>query len=103
MVTGQVLLAGADTTRLLPTGGVNDQILKIINGVPAWGTGGGGGGGGGSYTDEMARDAIATALVAGEPQSDINTTHRDNTDAIELDIKDGVIDLANLIVHSASR
>ena len=95
MVTGQVLLAGADTTRLLPTGGVNDQILKIINGVPAWGTGGGGGGGG-SYTDEMARDAIATALVAGEPQSDINTTHRDNTDAIELDIKDGVIDLANI-------
>ena len=62
MVTGQVLLAGADTTRLLPTGGVNDQILKIINGVPAWGTGGGGNSGGGSG-DEIVQQTKAPSTV----------------------------------------
>ena len=37
MVTGQVKLAGTDSTRLLPTGGTAGNVLKLnSSGVPAW-------------------------------------------------------------------
>ena len=51
---------------------------------------------GAAYTDEQARDAIATALIGGESQSDIDTTNRDIGNSIELNVKPNVLDFANM-------
>ena len=52
--------------------------------------------GGTPYTNEQARDAVGNALVAGESQSDIDTTRRDIANAIELNLKPNVVDFANM-------
>ena len=49
---------------------------------------------GAAYTNEQARDAVGNALVAGESQSDIDTTRRDIGNTIELNIKPNVITFA---------
>ena len=51
---------------------------------------------GAAYTNEQARDAVGNALVAGESQSDIDTTRRDIGNTIELHVKPNVIDYANM-------
>ena len=52
--------------------------------------------GAGGYNNEMARDAVGNALVAGESASDIDTTRRDIGNTIELNIKPNVVDLSNM-------
>ena len=74
MISGQVQLPGTDTARLLPTGGVNGQVLKIALGVPTWGTDQGGAGGGDDIVQKFTDTGRPNLLTpSSELYIDINT------------------------------